>query len=76
MDDQEENMRYRLKSETDSEKLFTNEKLGRRTNLQGTLIYLNQEGIFETFEELFSSIFLDIYIKMGEKEPVVKRSGC
>ena len=69
-------MTYRLKSETASEKRFIYEKLERRTYLQGTLIQLNQEGIFETFEELFSHFFLDIYIKMGEKEPVVERSGC
>ena len=28
------------------------------------------------FEELFISISLDIYIKMGPKEPLVERNGC
>ena len=69
-------MTYRLKSETASEKHFIYEKLERRTNLQCTLIYLNCEGVFETFEQHFISIFLGVYIKLGEQEPVVKRNSC
>ena len=30
------------------------------------------EGIFETFKDLLSLLFVDIYIKMGENEPLVE----
>ena len=60
---------------TVSEKLFIYQNLRRRTNFQCTLLYLNSEGIFENFEQLIISIFLDIYIKIGQKEPLVERNG-
>ena len=44
-------MTCRLKSETVSKKIFTRETFGR-TNFQCTLLYLNSERVFETFEEL------------------------
>ena len=39
------------------------------------LAILNSEEISENFEERILS-FLDIYIKMGQKEPIVEKNGC
>ena len=54
-----------------SKKKFIYEKL-RRANFLCNLLYLNSEGI----SEIFYLYFLDIYMKMGQKEPLVEINVC
>ena len=61
--DQEVSMTYRLKSEVVSGKLFIYENLRRRTNFQGTFLYLNLAG-------------KNVLYKNGREGPLVERSGC
>ena len=73
-------MTYKLKKKTASKKLFKYENLTWRKHLSITLLYLHSEVIFETicriFAELLVPIFLEMYIKMGEKRPFVEANSC
>ena len=69
-------MTYKLKKETASKKLFKYENLTWRKHFSITLLYLHSEVIFETFAELLVPIFLEMYVKMGEKRPFVEANSC
>ena len=57
------------------QKTFHIQKHKKKNKFLVYLAILNSERIFENFNKFFISISLDIYIKMGPKEPLVERNG-